>query len=113
MINYLLILLVSLLTCAGQLSQKQAASWQSGGRSRRAHILLWMGVSLLLLGLAMLLWLAVLQRVAVSVAYPMLSLNFILVALAARWLWREAISLRQWAGVALIVIGVILMGGSA
>ncbi|GAB7260073.1 hypothetical protein DZJ_08930 [Dickeya ananatis] len=72
-----------------------------------------MGVSLLLLGLAMLLWLAVLQRVAVSVAYPMLSLNFILVALAARWLWREAISLRQWAGIALIVIGVILMGGSA
>jgi len=101
MTNYLLILLVSLLTCAGQLSQKQAASWQSGGRSRRAHIVLWMGISLLLLGLAMVLWLAGLQRGAVSVAYP------------ARWLWREAISLRQSVGIVLIVVGVILMGGIA
>ncbi|WP_192456251.1 4-amino-4-deoxy-L-arabinose-phosphoundecaprenol flippase subunit ArnE [Musicola keenii] len=113
MIDILLILIVSVLTCAGQLSQKQAASGNSGGRSHRAHVLLWMGFSLLLLGVAMLLWLAVLQRVAVSVAYPMLSLNFILVTLAARWIWREAISLRQTAGIVLIVAGVILMGHGA
>lgn len=111
MTDYALILLVSLLTCAGQLCQKQAASWQGGG-TRRSHILLWMGISVLLLGLAMLLWLAILQRVAVSVAYPMLSLNFILVALAARWLWQEAISVRQSVGIVLIVLGVILMGVS-
>lgn len=67
------------------------------------------GVSVLLLGVAMLLWLLVLQRVPVSQAYPMLSLNFIFVALAGRILWRERLTLRQIAGTLLVVTGVALM----
>lgn len=107
------ILAVNILTCAGQLAQKQAASGEPGHRSRRRHVLVWLGISLLCLGSAMLLWLSVLQRVPVGVAYPMLSLNFILVTLAARWLWRETITARQWLGIALIVFGVILVGRGA
>lgn len=57
----------------------------------------------------MLLWLLVLQRVPVSQAYPMLSLNFIFVALAGRILWRERLTLRQIAGTLLVVTGVALM----
>lgn len=112
MIDYLLILVVSLLSCAGQLCQKQAASGVPRG-SRRRHLLVWLSVSLLLLGLAMLAWLAVLQRLPVGRAYPMLSLNFVLVALAARWIWREALGSRQLAGIVLIVAGVALLGGGA
>ncbi|AUG98847.1 4-amino-4-deoxy-L-arabinose-phosphoundecaprenol flippase subunit ArnE [Pectobacteriaceae bacterium CE70] len=111
-IDYVLIVVVSLLSCAGQLSQKQAACGQHTGSHHR-HILLWMGISILLLGLAMLLWLVVLQRVPVGIAYPMLSLNFILVALAAHVLWREAISWRQIVGIVFIVAGIVLMGGNA
>jgi undecaprenyl phosphate-alpha-L-ara4N flippase subunit ArnE len=66
-------------------------------------------VSVLLLGVAMLLWLLVLQRVPVSQAYPMLSLNFIFVALAGRILWRERLTLRQIFGTLLVVTGVALM----
>ncbi|WP_075180945.1 4-amino-4-deoxy-L-arabinose-phosphoundecaprenol flippase subunit ArnE [Pantoea sp. 1.19] len=106
--NLLLILLVSLISCAGQLCQKQAARQQG-----RAAVLRWLALSLLLLGLAMLLWLWVLQRVPVSVAYPMLSLNVILVVLAARLLWREPVSARHWGGIALIVTGVALLGSWA
>ncbi|WP_187512522.1 EamA family transporter, partial [Pantoea agglomerans] len=69
----------------------------------------WIGVSVLLLGVAMLLWLLVLQRVPVSQAYPMLSLNFIFVALAGRILWRERLTLRQIFGTLLVVTGVALM----
>lgn len=58
----------------------------------------------------MLVWLRVLQHVPVSVAYPMLSVNFILVVLAARWLWKEPVSLRHWLGIGLIVAGVAVMG---
>lgn len=107
------ILAVNILTCAGQLAQKQAASGEPGRRSLRHHVLIWLGISLLCLGSAMLLWLSVLQRVPVGVAYPMLSLNFILVTLAARWLWHETITSRQWLGVALIVLGVLVLGRSA
>lgn len=104
--NILLIILASLFSCAGQLCQKQAAT-VSGGRR---PLLLWLGGSVLLLGLAMLVWLRVLQTVPVGVAYPMLSLNFIFVTLAARWLWHETLSLRHALGVVLIVAGVAIMG---
>lgn len=108
--NILLILVVSLLSCAGQLCQKQATSSAGHARPRR-HLLLWLGLSVGLLGLAMLLWLRVLQDVPVGVAYPMLSLNFVFVALAARWLWQERLSLRHALGILLIVGGVAVMGG--
>lgn len=100
----LLIVLVSLLSCSAQLCQKQATH----AASRQVR-LSWIGVSVLLLGVAMLLWLLVLQRVPVSQAYPMLSLNFIFVALAGRILWREHLTLRQIAGTLLVVTGVALM----
>ena len=102
--NLLLILLVSMLSCAAQLCQKQAA-----------HLgikegVFWLALSILLLGIGMLLWLAVLRVVPVSVAYPMLSLNFVLVAIAARLIWRETYSVQQWIGTLAIVAGVVLMG---
>ncbi len=106
--NLLLIVLVSLLSCAAQLCQKQAALVASDAPRRR--MVLWLALSLLLPGMAMLLWLQVLRSVPVSQAYPMLSLNFVLVAAAARLIWRETCTLQQWLGTLLIVAGVALMG---
>ncbi len=106
--NVMLIMLVSLLSCAAQLCQKQAAL--IGRRHGRIRLLMWVVLSLVLLGVAMLLWLAVLRTIPVSVAYPMLSLNFVLVALAARLIWHETYTLRQWIGTLVIVAGVALMG---
>ncbi|MGD9427050.1 4-amino-4-deoxy-L-arabinose-phosphoundecaprenol flippase subunit ArnE [Pantoea sp. NSTU24] len=100
----LLIVLVSLLSCSAQLCQKQATHTLS-----RQGSVCWIALSMLLLGAAMLLWLRVLQQVPVSQAYPMLSLNFIFVALAGRILWRERLTLRQIAGTLLVVTGVALM----
>ncbi|WP_276726032.1 4-amino-4-deoxy-L-arabinose-phosphoundecaprenol flippase subunit ArnE [Pantoea septica] len=106
--SLLLIVLVSLLSCLAQLCQKQAATL--GARRGKRRMMLWIGLNLLLLGVAMLLWLWVLRRVPVSVAYPMLSSNFVLVALAARLIWRESFTRRQWLGTLAIVAGVALMG---
>jgi len=110
--NILLILIVSLLSCVGQLCQKKAAHIPENTTPLR-YLVLWLGLSILFLGVAMLIWLRVLQAVPVGVAYPMLSLNFVLVALAARWLWHEPISLRHGFGILLIVAGVAVMGGYA
>lgn len=56
----------------------------------------------------MLVWLVVLQRLPVGIAYPMLSLNFVWVTLAAKVFWRENVALHHWLGVGLIIIGIII-----
>ncbi|MBW1253972.1 4-amino-4-deoxy-L-arabinose-phosphoundecaprenol flippase subunit ArnE [Pantoea allii] len=106
--SLLLVLLTSLLTCAGQLCQKQAAR-----QTNRAKLTGWLIASLAMLGLGMIVWLLVLQRLPVSLAYPMLSINFILVALAARFIWHEKMTRWQWAGTVLIVAGVAIIGSYA
>ncbi|WP_410013487.1 4-amino-4-deoxy-L-arabinose-phosphoundecaprenol flippase subunit ArnE [Sodalis sp. RH24] len=113
MSGYLLILLVSVLTCAGQLCQKQAAvRWQQcpPRQNRRTATLGWLAGALVLLGVALLFWLGVLQRLPLSVAYPVLSLNFVLVTLAAQGIFHERATSRHWWGVAAIMVGIVLMG---
>lgn len=106
--SLLLVLLTSLLTCAGQLCQKQAAR-----QRKRASLIGWLTASLVFLGCGMLVWLVVLQRLPVSLAYPMMSINFILVALAARFIWREPMTNIQWLGTLLIMVGVAVIGSYA
>ncbi|AFJ46521.1 4-amino-4-deoxy-L-arabinose-phosphoundecaprenol flippase subunit ArnE [Shimwellia blattae] len=109
MSGWLLLVGASVLSCLGQLCQKQAAL--SG--YHRSRVVGWLALALLLLAGGMLLWLGVLQRLPVGVAYPLLSLNIVWVTLGARALWGEQVSRRHWLGIGLIVAGVILVGGSA
>mgnify|MGYP000939120322 CR=1 FL=1 len=108
---WIALVLASLLSVCGQLCQKQATRPVSV-RARKRYITQWIGLALACLGLAMLLWLAVLQNIPVGIAYPMLSLNFVWVTLAAKIVWHEPVPLRHWLGVGLIIVGVILLGGS-
>ena len=103
--TWIWLILASLLSCAGQLCQKQATRPAKAGR-RGVHIALWLGLALLALGSGMLVWLVVLQRLPVGIAYPMLSLNFVWVTLAAK------VALHHWLGVGLIIIGIVILGGS-
>lgn len=104
------IFLASLLTCAGQLCQKRAA--HPAVAHARWYVVRWLVLALLAMGAGMLVWLWVLQHVPLNIAYPMLSLNFVWITLAAYWLWHEPVSLRHWCGVALVVAGVLLLGGT-
>lgn len=105
------LILASLLSCVGQLCQKQATRPSRSGRRGR-HIVLWLGLALLALGGGMLLWLGVLQAIPVGIAYPMLSLNFVWITLAAWGIWREPVARRHWLGVGLIVVGIAVLGSS-
>lgn len=104
---WMILVFASLLSVAGQLCQKQATGFVAI-KKRRKHIVLWLGLALACLGLAMVLWLLVLQSVPVGIAYPMLSLNFVWVTLAAVKLWHEPVSLRHWCGVAFIIGGIVI-----
>ncbi|HZZ92760.1 MAG TPA: SMR family transporter [Usitatibacter sp.] len=57
-------------------------------------------------------WILALSRVPVSVAYPMLSIGYIVNALAAWALFGESLTAQKLVGIGFIVIGVILVGRS-
>jgi multidrug transporter EmrE-like cation transporter len=53
-----------------------------------------------------------LSRVPVSVAYPMLSVGYIVNAVAAWYLFGESLTAQKLAGIAFIVCGVFLVARS-
>jgi multidrug transporter EmrE-like cation transporter len=57
-------------------------------------------------------WILALSRVPVSVAYPMLSIGYIVNALAAWWLFGESLGAQKLVGIAFIVAGVFLVARS-
>jgi len=68
---------------------------------------LWLGLACYVISVVI--WILALSRVDVSVAYPMLSLGYIVNALAA-WAWLgEAMSLGKVAGIGIIVLGVFVL----
>lgn len=58
------------------------------------------------------LWIIALSRVDVSVAYPMLSLGYVVSALGAWYFFGEAISLQRMAAIAIILVGVAVLARS-
>ena len=62
--------------------------------------------------LSLVLWVMALSRTEVSVMYPMVSIGFALNALLAWWLLGEALSLQRIAGIAVIMVGVVLVARS-
>jgi drug/metabolite transporter (DMT)-like permease len=112
-----LLLLSVLSNTLSQLSLKRGVSMLAvggGGQAawRRlapavtnAFILGW----LLLLIPSMVLWLVAISMVDLSFAYPFLSLNMVLISAgSAAWL-KERVPLRHWVGLALIVLGILLV----
>ncbi len=57
-------------------------------------------------------WIVALSRVDVSVAYPMLSIGYVVNALLAMWLFGEAVSIQRWIGIGVILVGVTLVARS-
>lgn len=57
------------------------------------------------------LWVFVLSRWDVSVAYPFLSLNLIVVMLCSKFIFSENIKRHQWIGACFIFGGVLLISG--
>jgi len=57
-------------------------------------------------------WIMALSRVPVSVAYPMLSIGYIVNAFAAAYLFGEAVTAQKLAGIGFIIVGVYLVAKS-
>jgi len=57
-------------------------------------------------------WILALSRVEVSIAYPMLSIGYVVNAVAAYFLFGEAVSAQRLAGIGIIVLGVYVVARS-
>jgi len=67
---------------------------------------------LALYAISVIAWIAALSRVPVSIAYPMVSLGYVVNAIAAWYLFGEALAPMRLAGTAVIVLGVLMVARS-
>ncbi len=77
------------------------------------NLSVWLGLFVFALSAAV--WIVVLSRASLSFAYPFVSLTYVLILVFDRFVLKEQVVGLRWAGVALIVAGIILVsrtGGS-
>lgn len=118
---FLLILLGVLLNAAAQLLLK-AGMGQIGHFDFNVHNIVPIGLKVMMnlpivAGLfsyvvSVVVWLLVLSRVQVSYAYPMLSIGYVVNAVAAYYLFGESLSVMRVTGVFVIIAGVYLVSQS-
>lgn len=68
---------------------------------------IWAGLACYVLSVGI--WIVALSRVEVSVAYPLLSIGYVVNAFAAWYLFGESLSAMRLSGIAVIIVGVVLV----
>lgn len=70
-------------------------------------------IGLVLFGISAAMWLIVLSRVPLSLAYPFAGLTYVFVTVFSKFILKEEVPGIRWLGLALIVGGILLVGRSA
>jgi multidrug transporter EmrE-like cation transporter len=73
---------------------------------------LWLWVGLICYGISVVVWILALSRVDVSIAYPMLSIGYIVNAIAASHLFDEPLGISKVVGIGIIIVGVYILARS-
>lgn len=114
--NIGLVLFSVVAAAGGQLLLKQgmqAATARAGasGRSLPAAAVTtpWVWLGLAVFGISAVVWLAVLSRVPLSLAYPFNALGYLVILTASILVLHERASLVTWLGTALVVTGLVLV----
>ena len=119
--TFLLILTGVLLNAGAQLLLKAGVTPLGALSPSLAELpaLFWRGLSqwpilagLACYGVSVGVWIIGLSRVEVSLAYPLLSLGYVVNAVLAWWLFGEVLSATRWGGIVLILAGVWLISRS-
>ena len=77
----------------------------------RRHVWILLGVSVLIVEVV--LYSGALRFLAVSTAFPLTSISFVMVTVLSRWLLGEVVTPRRWLGVGLILVGTTLIMAQA
>ncbi|MGH8279715.1 MAG: EamA family transporter [Gammaproteobacteria bacterium] len=118
LVSFFLVLIGVLLNAAAQLLLKAGVA-HVGIIKLQVHTIVSAGFKLalephILGGLAcyvvsVVVWILALSRVNVSIAYPMLSLGYVVTAVAAWFIFGETLGATRIAGIAVIIVGVYLV----
>jgi multidrug transporter EmrE-like cation transporter len=68
------------------------------------------GLICCVLGLAV--WMVALSRLEVSIAYPLLSIGYVINAIGAHYLFNESLTIEKFLGIGIILIGVFVLARS-
>jgi drug/metabolite transporter (DMT)-like permease len=119
MVNYLLLITSVLLAVAGQLLMKKGMMVfgtfpvsQLISRIIPMFLNPFVFFGFVCFGFSSIIWLVVLSRLPLSLVYPMVSIAYVLVALFSWLVFKETVSAARWAGVFVIILGVILISRS-
>ena len=110
--SYVYLIIFSLMLSAGQILFKKAAVASNLTPGLSGFISPWLLGAICLYGLATILWVWILKTIPLSIAYPFSALGFIIVPVAAIYLFGETISLKYIIGGSLIVSGILIIGGA-
>jgi len=72
----------------------------------------WLWAGLACYGISVMVWIMALSRVDVTIAYPMLSIGYVVSAVAAWLLFGEALTAGRLSGITIIIIGVLILAKS-
>lgn len=72
---------------------------------------LWLGILLYMVNFF--LWITILSRIDLSVAFPIASLPYIIVPLLAIFFLHENVNLLRWVGIFIIIAGIVLISKTA
>ncbi|EJL46682.1 cation/cationic drug transporter [Brevibacillus sp. CF112] len=116
--SIVLILISVLLSASGQIAMKMGASSLSGNNDmlllKFLHYFTNLPImaGLALYGLSAFIWIAALEKVQLSYAYPMAALGYVLVAGLSFLIFHEPLALTRIVGLAIIVVGVVVISQS-
>ncbi len=120
-ITWMLVITGVMLNAAAQLLLKLATSttgaidlsWTglaSAGPRLLSHFGLWSGLACY--AVSVVIWVLALSRASVSVVYPLLSIGYIVNAVAAAALFEESLEPAKMVGIAVIILGVFILSQS-
>lgn len=111
---WLLVLAAGVNSCIGNLMLKKSRLAAEEQGFWELLVSPWFLGGLAFYGVNVILFAKALERLPVSIAYPVLAgAGFALLTLAAGVLFTERLTLYQYAGVGLILVGIILLAGTS
>lgn len=72
----------------------------------------WIVAGVACYGVSLVVWILGLSRVPVSIAYPLLSLGYVINAVMAHYLLGEAVNAQRMIGIGFIILGVVIVARS-
>jgi drug/metabolite transporter (DMT)-like permease len=100
-----------LLKAGASASADPSKSWSWFGVNALASPLTWLAIAVIIVDL--IIWLYILRYIPLSIAFPLSRAVDVLVPLSCWLILKEAISPLRWCGIALVVIGLVIVAKPA